>query len=592
MGLDRPSRPSAPLGAEAFARPGSGSAIGAEPRPPSGQCPSADGDRSRGAIGPRRAVLLLGLLGLAANAVFGGPSPWTFTEITKEAGFDYEHGFVVPLTDDQIDDGRRISGGVAAGDVDGDGWVDLYVERGDIGPNLLFRNRGDGTFEEVGAAAGVAVTGEIGSGPSFGDIDGDGWLDLFVGGIDGVAPRMFRNLGDGTFEEVESLITSHNNTLSAAWADVDLDGDLDLGLAHWEHILFGCTAPCDGHLWRNDGPSGFTEADGESDLTGFENDYTFTPNFADIDGDGWPDLLIAADWLSSRVFLNRGDGTFADVTDDEVITDENGMGAAVGDYDNDGDLDWFVTSIYSQPPVADGTKSGNRLYRNAGDGTFEEVSEAAGVRIGYWGWGACFGDFDNDGHLDIFHVNGFRTNPTSDVWLTDPSRLFLSNGDGTFTESSASVGLEDTGQGRGLTCFDFDRDGDLDLFVANNSQAPAFYRNDGGNARNFLNVRLRGDGGNRLAVGARVEVTAEGVTQMREVAAGSNFQSQQPLEVHFGLGDATEAEVRVRWLSGTIHELGTRSANLFLLVHETGEVFIDGFESGDASRWSSAPSAP
>ncbi len=535
------------------------------------------------------------ILWLVAAASAAGEPPISFTEVTAAAGFDYQHGIsglspgVAPELSEMA---RAISGGVAAGDYDGDSWVDLYAVRGDAGPNLLFRNRGDGTFEEVGAAAGVAIDGEIGSGPAFGDADGDGRLDLFIGGVDAM-PRLFRNLGAGGFVEIAAP-DEHRDTFSAAWADLDRDGDLDLALAHWEHRFSGgCSAPCNGHLWRNDGGGVLSEADLTAGITGFEqDDHTFTPNFADVDNDGWPDLLYASDWNTSRVYSNQGDGTFVDVSDPEVMTDDNGMGAALGDYDNDGDLDWFVTSIHD--PIERGGagrgpgRTGNRLYRNLGDGTFEEVSAAAGVRMGHWGWAACFADFDNDRHLDIFHVNGWFYNPAGgDVWITDPSPLFMSDGDGTFTERAAEVGLADTGLGRGVVCFDYDRDGDLDLFTANHSGPPALYRNDGGNASSFLGVRLRGGGANVHAVGARVYATAGGVTQMREIRMGSNFQSQQPLEVHFGLGDAPAADIEVRWPSGQTEPCGRFAANRFLEFSPgCGNLFADGFESGDLGAWS------
>ncbi len=177
---------------------------------------------------------------------------------------------------------------------------------------------------------------------------------------------------------------------------------------------------------------------------------------------------------AQKLFINNQDGTFKDATDTKVFTDENGMGAAVGDYDNDGDLDWFVTSIWGPDPDDSHTQwdsSGNRLYRNSGDGTFEDVTDVAGVRKGFWGWGSCFADFNNDGHLDIFHVNGYLT-PNSKLqrfrpkkFFDDPVRLFVSNGDGEFTERSTALGLDDTDQGRDVSCFDYERDGDLDIFI-------------------------------------------------------------------------------------------------------------------------------
>jgi len=491
------------------------------------------------------AFLAVMFLAGTAHSVRAGDG-WRFTDVTEAAGLVYEHGYsqlLGPIS-------WNVAGGVASGDYDNDGWIDLYVERGDIGPNLLFRNRGDGTFEEVGVAAGVGVDGFLGSGPLFFDFDGDGWLDLFLGAIEQSDPLLFRNRGDGTFEDVtaRSGMDLTINTVSATAGDYDGDGLPDLFLSHW------LTPRTDNHLWRNLGDGRFRCVDleaGLSDPGGELTDYGFATNLADINRDGFVDLLLTSDFGTSQVWLNDGTGRFDNITTDE-ISDENGMGAAVGDYDNDGDLDWFVTSVWDGDGVTEGDwgTTGNRLYRNAGSGVFENVTDEAGVREGHWGWAASFADLNNDGTLDIVHVNGWPKG--SKQFHDDPSRLFVSNGDGSFTERSGELGFDDTGQGRGLVCFDFDHDGDIDIFVANSRQPPRLWRNDGGNAMNYLAVSLEWRPPNHAGIGSRIEVVANGAYQMREVRCGSNYVSQNPAAAHFGLGETHVVDVvRVTWPNGS-----------------------------------------
>ena len=483
-----------------------------------------------------------------------------FTDVTAEAGLTCDHGYIAgePTTPP-----LRISGGVAVGDYDNDGWPDLYTVSGDIGPNILFHNNQDGTFT-IATPAELELTDHIDAAPAFGDIDGDGFLDLFVGAADGDTPKVFRSLGDGNFEDITAItgISSTRNTFSTTFGDYNGDGLIDIVSAHWDVGGTPCPAPaCTGHLWKSNGDLTFTDDDVAAGITGYESDdRTFAPNLTDINGDGALDLLMVGDFGTSMVFLNDGDGTFTNTTDGAVITDMNGMGTAVADYDNDGDFDWFVSSIYD-PDVG---RTGNRLYRNLGDGSFEDATDEAGVREGFWGWGACLSDFNNDGHLDLFHTNGFAT-----PWHDDPSRLFMANGDGTFGEESLAFGIDDTDEGRGVSCFDYDRDGDLDIFVANNSAPCSLYRNDLVGANNFLNLTLRSRTDNVFGVGSVIRVTVGGETQSQEFRAGTNFSSQQPLEAHFGLGNvAIASKIVVEWPDGVVNTVPAVGANQFLEIKQ------------------------
>lgn len=541
--------------------------------------PDASLSNGRAQVAARRRARLLRASVLAALLLGAVRAhALSFTDVTAAAGLATTHGYA---TEGAWGEPGVIAGGVAAGDYDRDGHVDLFVIRGQLGASQLFRNRGDGSFEDATAGAGIAVGPGLHSSATFADVDGDGWLDLLVVGFESTWPSLWHNEGDGTFGDAtlaSGLTLPGEHAFSASFGDYDRDGDLDLFFSLWTSDL-PASGP-HGHLWRNDGTGHFTDVSDDAGIPIFASalftptfDMSFTGNFADIDSDGWPDLLVSADFGASRVLHNEGDGTFSDVTDLAVITDENGMGSAIGDYDNDGDLDWFVSSIWDPNGIVEGhwRISGNRLYRNAGDGTFSDATDAAGVRVGYWGWGSTFADLDNDGHLDLIHVNGWGPRDVVDSaeFHADPARVFLADGDGTFTESAAALGAADTGQGRGVVAFDYDRDGDVDLLYANNSGAPVLLRNDGGNASASLSVKLLGRGANREAIGARVYATTGATTQMRELRAGSNFESQDPAEAHFGLGGATSVdELRVRWPDGTETVLAGLTADAALAVSQ------------------------
>ena len=520
---------------------------------------------------PRALALILAAVAACGFAAGPAHAQWTFTNITAAAGFNYSHGFVGGSSSEA----KIYAGGVACGDYDKDGWVDLFVVRGDIGPNLLFRNLGDGTFQEVGASAGIAQTAQRSNAPCFADMNGDGWLDLFIGGIENTEITVYKNLGNGTFQNVTAStgIVYTLDTYSSAFGDYDRDGDPDVFLAH-----FGAPQGT-GNLWKNNGDFTFTDADAEAGIqVGGLVQYGFTPNWADINNDDWPDMLLVEDFGTTQVFLNDGDGTFTEITN-FVITDEDGMGGAVGDYDNDGDLDWFVSSVWgtccnkqSEASAQLGI-SGNRLYRNTGNGTFQNVTAAAGVANGGWGWGTSFQDFNNDGFLDIFLANGY----VGSQWAADSSRLWVASGNNTFTERSRSLGLIDTNKGRGIACFDFDRDGDLDIFTSNNGQSPTFFRNDG-LTNTWLDVQLIGTSPNTEAAGARVYVSPSGgaLTFMREIRVGNNYLSQDPTVAHFGTQGLTAVnEVRVEWPDGTVDIYNNVNTNRTLVVDQNGVTAVD-----------------
>ena len=483
--------------------------------------------------------LILTVLTYFSSNVFA--QEWEFVDVTENAGMIFSPGVQTNWT------------GVAAGDYDGDGWVDLLVTPDSLAPNRLFRNQGDGTFVDVAVEAGVALPGNSARSALFFDYNGDGRLDLIFARSDFIkTPRLFKNLGNGVFSEVTETtgLSCEWQVFSIAAGDYDLDGDQDL------YFAINDLGKNSGHLWRNNGDGSFTNQAAEAGIGAsedFDFNLEFTPSFADVNNDGYPDLLIVSDFNNTQLYINNRDGTFANATTD-VFTDEGGMGSAIGDYDNDGDLDWFVSSIWDPAQIPEkpwGVSSGNRLYRNNGEGVFEDATDEAGVRVGFWGWGSTFADFNNDGILDLFHTNGF-VDPNGPIFQTDPARFFVGSESGVFSERSEAVGLNDTGMGHGVACFDYDHDGDLDLFIANSIEPPRLYRNDGGNALHSIRVRLLSNGANTQGVGARVHAInpATGASQMREVGAGNNFLSQNPGVVHFGIGADASRTVDIVWPGG------------------------------------------
>ncbi|MCA9412037.1 MAG: VCBS repeat-containing protein [Candidatus Omnitrophica bacterium] len=492
-----------------------------------------------------------------------------FEDQTLAAGIIYSHTPPVPI----ISEGRPIKamtwtvGGAVAEDFDGDGWMDIFYSRGGFAPPALFMNQGDGTFVDEAVSRGLDLTSQEGSGAAAADYDNDGDIDI-VWATEFGPHYLLTNKGDGTFEVDQTTVTQPTyNVTSPSFGDVDNDGFLELALGGWD------SNPSEQHLflYKNTGGSSLEPYD-FTPLASLPL-LVFSPRFADVNNDGFQDLPVVCDFENSKLYINDGDGAFIDFTaTNGTGSDENGMGSAIGDYDNDGDLDWFVSSIYDvSPELAYWGVTGNRLYRNQGDGVFEDVTDSAGVRHGFWGWGSTFGDFDNDGDLDLFHVNGWAEtdlDPSLPGRFNDkPARLFDNQGNGTFEEVAMDAGANDTGQGRGAATLDYDNDGDLDLFITNNQilqmtgpsaytrlpGPPRLLENTSSNGNHWLKVHLQGEPPlHRQGIGSRVYVTDGTRTQMRELNASTGFMAQGPGRIaHFGLGDVGVVdEIRAEWVSG------------------------------------------
>ncbi|MCC6494566.1 MAG: CRTAC1 family protein [Pirellulales bacterium] len=524
------------------------------------------------------AAVTAALAALLASCAAPAQSAPTFANVTAAVGITHRQATtsgVEPMT-----------GGVAAGDFDGDGLVDLFFTRID-GPNLLYRNAG-GAFEDVSAASGFTESLRS-SGVASGDIDNDGDLDLYVTASSHNRFYLYINDGAGRFTEqaVErgASIPSQGSALwrgmGVAFGDYDRDGYLDILTADHSKP----TSNNGSRMLRNLGAANPGHFEDVTHAVGLDvyrpplnvpnTVYRFQPQFTDLDRDGLVDVVFSSDDRTSQLFWNDGDGTFTDGTlAAGVGTDKTGMGNTLGDYDGDGDLDWFITAIYDTTFL--GANPGNRLYRNNGDRTFTDVTTASGTRNSgagtevSWGWGVAFLDYDNDGDEDLAMTNGWPNLG----YTIDDTTLRRNNGDGTFTDVTVASGIADTGQGRGLIRLDYDADGDLDVLLANYAAAPILYRNDGGNSQNWLRIETEGTVSNRDGIGAFITVTPDADhlerAQVREVRSGDSYLSQSEMIAHFGLGEhsGTVDLVTIAWPSGVVQQFTDVAANSLLVARE------------------------
>lgn len=554
---------------------------------------------------------------LLSSTTYGG-----FSDVTISAGIDYVHT-TDPGGRPTVFEHRFMTGGVAVADYDNDGYQDLFITRSGSS-DILFRNKGDGTFEDKTSFANLDQLMNS-NGAVWGDVDNDGDPDLYVTTVFDSTERfhLYINNSDGTFTEdavsrgAAVPLSSHaamGAGYSAAFGDYDNDGYIDLHTNEWGNFAWpseGVAGPIgmpensQARLLRNLGASsqagyfedttiaaGLTLADNLPNPPVTQGIYSFSSRFADIDRDGHQDLVIAGDFGTSRIFFNDGDGTFTDTTEASNFgTDENGMGLHVADYDYDGLLDVFITSIYDTDPDRRGNwgDTGNRLYRNVGNRTFSDATDAAGVRDGAWGWGTSFLDYDNDGDLDLVMTNGIDVPaPFDTAFHNDTMRFWENDGNGNFTEVSNSIGVNDDGNGKGLAVFDYDNDGDLDIFVANHQGAPVLYQNDASDTgtNQFLRVEVEGRVSNRDGLGTWITIdpdsSVSGDEMYHEVFAGSNYLSQNEKIAHFGLGDleGNVDLITIEWPSGITQSLIDIQANQVIDIIEpllVGDATDDGY---------------
>jgi enediyne biosynthesis protein E4 len=531
-----------------------------------------------------------------------GPAVIKFDEIAKRAGVEFHHHTRV-FKGRSADVLRMFTSGgasVAVGDFDNDGFDDLFVTDSAEGTtSRLYHNNGDMTFTDVTAKAGVGGGNDplsIVSDALWLDYDNDGWRDLLV--IRFGTPLLYHNEHNGTFKDVtaQSGLTRFGNTIAAIAFDYDNDGRLDLMFGNYfkpQNLLDVKSIEQDPHVLPNDldnavNGGGVTLWHGlgngkwedVTDKAGFgkHTGWTLDVGHGDFNNDGLQDIYLACDYGTDRIFFNNGDGTFRDATEKSIGFDtRKGMNADVGDYDNDGWLDIYVTNITDEY-----MKECNMLWHNNHDGTFTDLSRETGTCETLWGWSAKFGDYDNDGLLDLFVVNGLRsagpenyipvlvnliTKPGVDftdvrgwpdignmTWSGYQKKKFFRNLDGqTFKEISNAVGVDNDKDGRGIGVGDFDNDGRLDFYQANADQTSLFYHNATTDAGHWLELKLVGTKSNRDAIGARVTVKAGARTMIREVDGGNGYAGQSMQRVHFGLGaNASVTSIEIHWPSGTV----------------------------------------
>ncbi len=526
-----------------------------------------------------------------------------FEDVAAEAGLDFQHFSGSPEKQYILE---SMSGGVAWIDFDRDGWMDLYLVNGGrwedlvqgkrTVSNALYRNDGDGTFTNVTEKAGVGNR-HWGMGVAAGDYDNDGWVDLFVCNY---GPNtLYRNNGDGTFKDMTGTAGVGDGRwgVSASWGDYDADGWLDLYVTNTVQFDYKNPDPMECHyrgitvqcgplgmvgdsdiLYRNNRDGTFSDLSEKAGVSDVPPSYGLGAIWTDYDNDGDLDLYVANDQMANFLFRNLGDGTFEETgliagaafSDDG--TAQGSMGVDFGDYDRDGLLDIYITHF---------SDDYNTLFRNLGQGRFRDMTRGAGLTFSSWpmvGWGTGFADLDHDGWEDIFAANG-HVFPQVDGYkigtsFHQRSQVFRNLGDGKFQEVSAGLDKLKSWSSRGVAFADFDNDGDIDVAVNNLDGVPWLLRNrKGSQAGNWLLLSLEGTRTNRSAIGTRITLeTGEG-KQIREVRGGSSYESTHDFRVHFGLGGLeTVKKLIVRWTDGTTQDFENLSVNRVYRLKEGGEL--------------------
>lgn len=538
-------------------------------------------------------------------------APMVFVDITKQAGLEkFHHRSGTPEKATILE---TPGSGVALLDYDNDGWLDIYLLNGSTFAALqgkepapramLLHNNHDGTFTDVTAKAGVANE-RWGFGVAVGDYDNDGWPDIYVSNFG--KNRLYHNNHDGTFTDVaeKAGVALGGWSTGPTWGDYDRDGLLDLfvpgyvkfdvdhppvaghggiplSACQYRGVNFSMCGPRglpgeSDHLFHNNGDGTFTDVSKTAGVADPQGYYGLASVFVDVDDDGWLDLAVANDSVPRYLYRNVHDGTFEDISylSGFALTNEGleqaSMGIAVGDYNRDGKVDFFITTF------SDDYKT---LYRNDGGNSFSDVTYPAGLAgptIPFLGWGAGFIDFDNDGFLDIFVANG-HVYPSVDqrdwgtTWAQRP-QLFRNLNGIKFQEvpPATGSGLADVIAARGAAFGDIFNDGSIDAVVNVLDSTPVLLRNVVKNGNHWIAFKLKGAARSpRDAVGAKVFLTAGGARQRGDVTSGGSYGSSSDPRVHFGLGLATKVEkVEIHWPSGKKEEIAVPGVDRIFNIAE------------------------
>jgi enediyne biosynthesis protein E4 len=527
-----------------------------------------------------------------------------FVEVTREAGIDFLHINGERTVKNYIFEAK--GGGVAFVDIDGDGWMDIYLVQGSTlehfraGENphgALYRNQRDGTFTDVTRRAGL-TKGAWGMGVTAADFDNDGWSDIYLTNL---GPNyLYRNNGDGTFVEIAEAagVAGDHWSSSAAFGDYDNDGFLDLYVCNYITMDFdNLPEPGSGpfcfykgrpvlcgprglegapdFLYRNNGDGTFTDVTERAGVTDRDRLYGLAAVWADIDNNHTLDLYVANDDGPNLLYLNRGDGTFEEMgflSGLAVSMDgrnQGSMGVDIADFDNDGLMDVFVTHFSSDYST---------LYRNQGNLLFEDITGQTPIMESGWhhvGWGTRFVDVNSNGWKDIIYFNGhvapFLMDSDTEETYYQPASLFLNREGEGFINASERAGPDFTKgrAGRGAAFADFDNDGDIDCLAANLNGLPALLRSNRRDENNWVMFKTRGRTSNRDGIGSRITLRAGGLTQIWEVKTAVSIFSASDPRAHFGLGKAERVEsVEIRWPSGTTQRFEDLAPNLHYVIDE------------------------